>query len=207
MFGRCASRRASLCTFQRVISTRGGSFARARTRNPASRSRHPFTSASTNRIGSGWPIAQSITLPASPSLIQARPRTSRPADSMLADLRSTAKATSGSPTDLVAAYWAWPISWTWGYASSSMVLRRPPTKITSLWRIRPDLSETVERILTVLDSAATPQPQALDIPRYRLHPLKGELKGLWAVTVRANWRIIFRFEGTAGYDVELIDYH
>jgi len=71
--------------------------------------------------------------------------------------------------------------------------------------IRPDLLGTVERILTVLDSAAT--PQALDIPRYRLHPLKGELKGLWAVTVRANWRIIFRFEGNDAFEVELIDYH
>jgi len=45
--------------------------------------------------------------------------------------------------------------------------------------IRPDLLETVERILTVLDSAST--LQALDIPRYRLHPLKGDLKGLWSV--------------------------
>ncbi len=71
--------------------------------------------------------------------------------------------------------------------------------------IRPDLLDTVERILTVLDNATT--PQALDIPRYRLHPLKGELKGLWSVTVRANWRIIFRFEGTDAFDVELIDYH
>ena len=71
--------------------------------------------------------------------------------------------------------------------------------------IRPDLLETVERILTVLDSAAT--PQALDIPRYRLHPLKGELKGLWAVTVRANWRIIpFKAKNDA-FDVELVDYH
>lgn len=68
-----------------------------------------------------------------------------------------------------------------------------------------DLLETVERILTVLDTATT--PQALDIPRYRLHPLKGGLKGLWSVTVRANWRIIFRFEGTDAVDVELIDYH
>jgi proteic killer suppression protein len=59
--------------------------------------------------------------------------------------------------------------------------------------IRPDLLETVERILTVLDSAVT--PQALDTPRYRLHPLKGDLKGFWSVTVRANWRITFRFEG------------
>lgn len=71
--------------------------------------------------------------------------------------------------------------------------------------IRPDLVDTIERILSALDSAAT--PQALDIPRYRLHPLKGDLKGYWAVTVRANWRIIFRFEGTDAFDVELIDYH
>jgi len=71
--------------------------------------------------------------------------------------------------------------------------------------IRPDLVDTVERILTVLDTAAT--PQALGIPRYRLHPLKGDLKGVWSVTVRANWRIIFRFEGTDAFDVKLIDYH
>lgn len=71
--------------------------------------------------------------------------------------------------------------------------------------IRPDLLETVERVLTVLDNART--PQALDVPRYRLHPLKGELKGFWSVTVRANWRIVFRFEGEDACDVELIDYH
>ena len=71
--------------------------------------------------------------------------------------------------------------------------------------IRPDLVDTVERVLTVLDTATT--PQALDVPGYRLHPLKGELKGLWSVTVRANWRIIFRFAGTDVFDVELIDYH
>jgi proteic killer suppression protein len=71
--------------------------------------------------------------------------------------------------------------------------------------IRADLLETIERILTLLDAATT--PQALAIPRYRLHPLKGNMKGLWSVTVRANWRIIFRFEGTDAFDVELIDYH
>jgi len=71
--------------------------------------------------------------------------------------------------------------------------------------IRADLLDTVERILMVLDSAAT--PQALDLPRHRLHPLKGEWKGFWSVTVRANWRIVFRFEETDAFDVELIDYH
>ena len=59
--------------------------------------------------------------------------------------------------------------------------------------------------MTVLDAATT--PQALAIPRYRLQPLKGDLKGFWSVTVRANWRIIFRFEGEDAFDVELIDYH
>ncbi len=71
--------------------------------------------------------------------------------------------------------------------------------------IRPDLLDTAQRILTVLDSATT--PQALDVPRYRLHPLKGEWKGFWSVTVRANWRIVFRFEGTDVFDIELTDYH
>jgi proteic killer suppression protein len=71
--------------------------------------------------------------------------------------------------------------------------------------IRPDLVDTVQEILTVLDEAAT--PQALNLPGYRLHALKGDLQGFWSVTVRANWRIMLRFEGTDAFDVELIDYH
>jgi toxin HigB-1 len=71
--------------------------------------------------------------------------------------------------------------------------------------IRPDLVTTVEEVLTILDGAAT--PQALNLPGYRIHSLKGDLKGFWSVTVRANWRIMFRFEGTDAFDVELIDYH
>jgi len=71
--------------------------------------------------------------------------------------------------------------------------------------IRPDLVDTVEDILARLDEAGT--PQAMNLPGYRLHPLKGGLKGFWSVTVRANWRIIFRFEGPDALHVELIDYH
>ena len=71
--------------------------------------------------------------------------------------------------------------------------------------IRPDLLEDVEDILGRLDQARS--PQALNLPGYRLHPLKGGLRGFWSVTVRANWRIIFRFEGEDAFDVELIDYH
>jgi proteic killer suppression protein len=65
--------------------------------------------------------------------------------------------------------------------------------------------ETVEDILARLDEAMV--PQALNVPGYRLHPLKGAMNGYWSVTVRANWRILFRFEGNHAIDVELIDYH
>jgi toxin HigB-1 len=71
--------------------------------------------------------------------------------------------------------------------------------------IRPDLLDNVEDIIARLDEADT--PKALDLPGYRLHQLKGDLKGFWSVTVRANWRIIFRFGNGNAYDVELIDYH
>ena len=47
----------------------------------------------------------------------------------------------------------------------------------------------------------------MDLPGFRLHPLKGELKGFWAVTVRANWRVIFRFAEGEALDVDYVDYH
>jgi len=71
--------------------------------------------------------------------------------------------------------------------------------------IRPDLLDIAQRILTILDVADT--PQAFDLPLYRLHALKGDRKGYWAVTVRANWRIVFRFRAGHALDVELVDYH
>ena len=44
-------------------------------------------------------------------------------------------------------------------------------------------------------------------PGWRLHPLKGDLKGLWSVTITGNWRVIFRFEDGDAFDVDLVDYH
>jgi proteic killer suppression protein len=46
----------------------------------------------------------------------------------------------------------------------------------------------------------------LDLPGFRLHPLKGEFIGFCAVTVRANWRVIFRFAGREVLDVDYVDY-
>jgi toxin HigB-1 len=47
----------------------------------------------------------------------------------------------------------------------------------------------------------------MDLPGFRLHPLKGELRGFYAVSVRANWRVIFRFDGRNAIDVDYLDYH
>jgi proteic killer suppression protein len=71
--------------------------------------------------------------------------------------------------------------------------------------LRADLVERISTLLAYLDAAKVIED--LDIPSLRLHPLKGELKGFWAITVRANWRIIFRFAEGKASAVELIDYH
>ncbi|OFW27862.1 MAG: peptidase [Acidobacteria bacterium RIFCSPLOWO2_12_FULL_60_22] len=71
--------------------------------------------------------------------------------------------------------------------------------------IRPDQVQKVQNILAVLNRARVPED--MDLPGFRLHPLKGDRKGFWSVTVRANWRVIFRFENGRACDVALTDYH
>ncbi|MFQ5667469.1 MAG: type II toxin-antitoxin system RelE/ParE family toxin [Candidatus Binatia bacterium] len=61
--------------------------------------------------------------------------------------------------------------------------------------------------LILADLDAAEKPLDLNLPGYHLHPLKGDLKGFWAIDVTANWRVIFCFEGTDVYDVDLTDYH
>ena len=69
----------------------------------------------------------------------------------------------------------------------------------------PQHVDKIEDILGRLDVAT--EPSKMDIPSYRLHPLRGNLEGHWAVRVSRNWRITFRFEGANVTDVDLIDYH
>ena len=66
-------------------------------------------------------------------------------------------------------------------------------------------TQKLRDILARLDAAT--ESADLDVPGFRLHPLKGELKGFWAVTVRANWRVVFRFVDGDVFDVDYIDYH
>jgi proteic killer suppression protein len=69
-------------------------------------------------------------------------------------------------------------------------------------------AEHVAKITTILArlDVAT-QPEDMDVVGLRFHALKGDLAGFWSVTVRANWRIIFRFEGVNATDVDYLDYH
>jgi proteic killer suppression protein len=50
-------------------------------------------------------------------------------------------------------------------------------------------------------------PSGMNLPGYRLHRLKGDREGQWAVSVSGNWRMVFVFEGEDATDVDLVDYH
>jgi proteic killer suppression protein len=65
--------------------------------------------------------------------------------------------------------------------------------------------ERTERMLDRLDSAV--RPEDMNIPGYKFHPLSGESKGTYAVSVNRNWRITFGFDGEDAIDVNLEDYH
>ena len=71
--------------------------------------------------------------------------------------------------------------------------------------VRTDQVRRIMDVLANLDQAR--QPTDLALPGYKLHAMRGELKGHWAVTISGNWRIVFRFDDGDAFDVDLVDYH
>ena len=71
--------------------------------------------------------------------------------------------------------------------------------------VRPDMADRLRRRLDVLDAANS--LEALGLPGFRLHPLSGEMRGKYGITVAGNWRITFRFENGDFFDGNLEDYH
>ncbi len=69
----------------------------------------------------------------------------------------------------------------------------------------PEQAEKLTDILARLHAAKVVAD--MDLPGFRLHSLKVELKGFLAVAVRANWRVIFRFADGQALDVDYVDYH
>ncbi|MCY4394755.1 MAG: type II toxin-antitoxin system RelE/ParE family toxin [Rhodospirillaceae bacterium] len=72
-------------------------------------------------------------------------------------------------------------------------------------RVAPAHIEKLRDILAALDLSR--EPGDMNLPGFRLHELKGRLKGHWAVSVSGNWRVTFRFEDGAAVDVNYVDYH
>ena len=71
--------------------------------------------------------------------------------------------------------------------------------------ILPEHAEKIARILDRLDASI--YPADMNLPGYRLHELKGQNAGTWSVSVNANWRITFGFEGQNAVSVDYLDYH
>lgn len=71
--------------------------------------------------------------------------------------------------------------------------------------IQPAHAPRLRRQLSALNEASA--PQAMNIPGWKLHRLKGELKDHWSVWVSGNWRLTFAFEGQDAVLVDYQDYH
>ena len=71
--------------------------------------------------------------------------------------------------------------------------------------LNPQWLPRIRLILARLDASS--MPEDMDLPGFRLHPLKGQFKGYWSVDVTGNWRIIFRFDGDEPSDVDMLDPH
>ena len=75
----------------------------------------------------------------------------------------------------------------------------------SLKGIRAQHKQKLRIRLTALDTATCIED--MDLPGFRLHQLKGRKKGLWAIDVSKNWRIVFKFQDGNAYVVNYEDYH
>jgi proteic killer suppression protein len=71
--------------------------------------------------------------------------------------------------------------------------------------VKPEHAKRLKLILARLD--ASQSHQDMNLPGLNLHPLKGDYKGFWAVSVSGNWRVIFRFEDNRAIDIDYLDYH
>ncbi len=72
-------------------------------------------------------------------------------------------------------------------------------------KVAPGHVAKLARILTALDRSSG--PDGMGLPGFRLHPLKGALKGHFAVSVTGNWRVTFRFKDGHAVEIDYLDYH
>ncbi len=75
----------------------------------------------------------------------------------------------------------------------------------SIAKINVQHADKLHDILQVLDVATA--PEEMNLPGLKFHKLQGDLKGFYAATVRANWQVIFKFDGQDATLVDYQDYH
>lgn len=71
--------------------------------------------------------------------------------------------------------------------------------------IQPKHATRLNNQLTLLNLVQS--PEKMNVAGWNWPPLKGELAGLWAVSVNRNWRLTFGFEGEDAVLVDYQDYH
>ena len=75
----------------------------------------------------------------------------------------------------------------------------------SLAGIQPQHAKRLRMQLVALDSAQVVED--MDIPGFRLHPLKGADRGRWSIWVNGNWRLTFGWRDGGATDLDLEDHH
>jgi proteic killer suppression protein len=71
--------------------------------------------------------------------------------------------------------------------------------------VQPSHVKRLRMQLAALDTAQVIDD--MDIPGFRLHALKGEMRGRWSITVNGNWRLTFEFEDGNAHILDYEDYH
>ena len=75
----------------------------------------------------------------------------------------------------------------------------------SMAGIQPHHTDRLRVQLAALDTSTTIED--MNIPGFRLHPLKGKDKGRWSIWVNGNWRLTFEFRNGDAYVLDYEDYH
>ena len=72
----------------------------------------------------------------------------------------------------------------------------------------PAMADKLRKLLFAIETAASLEMLGR-FPGWRLHPLKGQMKGCWSLTVTGNWRLVFRYDddGNIATEIDLVDYH
>jgi proteic killer suppression protein len=74
--------------------------------------------------------------------------------------------------------------------------------------VPPAMAGKLSNLLLAIETAVTLE-QLGKFPGWKLHPLKGDMKGFWSLTITGNWRLIFSYDekANAASEFDLIDYH